>query len=331
MAVRLCKKDRVANRFHKLANAVLRRVAERGAEINQSLDEPLINLPDWLKQRWLRSYGTEITQFIAAAHQVEAPLDLSVKSQPDSWAKELGGIVLPNGSVRLNHKGRVDLLQGYDKGEWWVQDMAASLCAPLLGDVRGLKVADLCAAPGGKTAQLSHAGAQVTAVDISSKRLERLRENLNRLELKANLVQADILEWKPSEMFDSILLDAPCSATGTIRRHPDIPHLKSADDIYELSQIQRKAISQAFKMLKPGGLLVYCTCSLEPEEGLDQISKFLKDDTSFQLVPISNEDVSGKSDWLQDGCLRTLPHLFPHDDIALSGMDGFFAARLRKI
>ena len=331
IAVRLCKKDRIANRFNKLTNAILRRVSEQGEEIASSQDAYLLNIPDWMRLRWENSYGPEATENIANAHLIEAPLDLSVKSSSKHWAQKLGGFVLPNGSVRILSQGRIENIEGYSDGEWWVQDVAASLCAPLLGNMDGLKVADLCAAPGGKTAQLALAGAQVTAVDLSAKRLDRLRENMQRLNFTVETIEADILKWQPREQFDAILLDAPCSATGTIRRHPDIPYLKSENDIIELSHLQAKCLENAFSMLKPGGVLVYCTCSLEPEEGFVQISNFLNDNNEARLEPIRLSEVHDYPGWITEGCLRTLPSLLPAEDIQYSGMDGFFAARIKKI
>ena len=261
----------------------------------------------------------------------EPPLDLTVKSDAADWAKKLGGIVLPTGSVRLKVKGRIEELEGFDSGEWWVQDAAASLPARLLGDVRGKKIADLCAAPGGKTAQLVHAGAAVTAVDISEKRLKRLEDNLKRLNLTANLAAADVLNWAPKERFDAILLDAPCSATGTIRRNPDIPYLKSASDVSELAALQRKMLLAALELLKPSGVLVYCTCSLQPEEGPQQMAWLMNERNDIELNPISPEEIGDRPEWLDDdGALRTLPHYLNLSDPDLSGLDGFYAARIKR-
>ncbi len=331
MAVRQCKSNRVTMRFSKLANAILRRISEQGTGIAQEQDYLKLNTPNWLWQKWEHSYGHEYTKQITNAHLIEAPLDLTVKSNPDMWAEKLNGHKLPNGSVRILNKGRIEQIEGYESGEWWIQDVAASLCAPLLGNVEGLKVADLCAAPGGKTAQLAHSGAHVTAVDISAKRLDRLKENLLRLNLKAETVETDILKWQPKEQFDAILLDAPCSATGTIRRHPDIPYLKSQEDIIELAEIQKKALENALSILKPGGLLVYCTCSLEPEEGLYQIAGLSSSGAQIRIEPIRVSEVHGYSQWLIEGCLRCLPFQLPAEQVEYSGMDGFFAARIKKL
>jgi 16S rRNA (cytosine967-C5)-methyltransferase len=201
----------------------------------------------------------------------------------------------------------------------------------LLGDVGGRRVADLCAAPGGKTAQLVHAGAKVTAVDVSEKRLKRLRENLTRLGLEAEIVAADILKWEPEEPFDAILLDAPCSATGTIRRNPDIPYLKRPTDLPGLVALQQQMLGKALDFLKPGGVLVYCTCSLEAAEGPEQISRLLGTRADIVLAPIEPEEIGGRAEWLDDeGMLRTLPSYLQLSDPELSGMDGFCAARVRR-
>ncbi len=228
LAVTLAQYDPRAKRYDKLVNAVLRRVAAEGEAIAASLDAARVNTPDWLWSRWVSYWGEARAHAIAEAHLIEPPLDLTVKSEPVLWAERLAGRVLPTGSVRLLPKGRIEALPGFDEGAWWVQDVAASLPARLLGDVAGKRVADLCAAPGGKTAQLALAGASVTAVDSSKTRIGMLAENLDRLGLKAELVVGDAATFDADEQFDAVLLDAPCSSTGTIRRHPDIPYLKIA-------------------------------------------------------------------------------------------------------
>ncbi|MGB3038714.1 MAG: RsmB/NOP family class I SAM-dependent RNA methyltransferase, partial [Methyloceanibacter sp.] len=257
LAVRLAQWDSRARRYDKLVNAVLRRVAKEGDSIVASLDAPRVNTPDWLWDRWVARYGAERAQAIAAANLIEPPLDLTVKSDPQHWAIEMSGRVLPNRSVRLLPKGRIEALPGFEQGAWWVQDAAASLPAHLMGDVAGKRVADLCAAPGGKTAQLALAGASVAAVDISKTRLKTLSANLARLGLAATTVAADAATWSPEERFDAVLLDAPCSSTGTIRRHPDIPYLKSPKDIDALAALQARLLDDATALLKPGGTLVY--------------------------------------------------------------------------
>jgi 16S rRNA (cytosine967-C5)-methyltransferase len=331
LAVFQVQEDREARRFSRLANAVLRRVSEQGARLAFAQDAARLNTPDWLFNSWADAYGAETAEHIALQHLAEPPLDLTVKSDAEGWAQKLGGVVLPTGGVRLAAKGRIEELEGYAQGEWWVQDAATSLPATLLGDVRGKRVADLCAAPGGKTAQLAHAGAAVTALDISAKRLERLAANLARLALSAGMVAADLLDWRPDAAFDAILLDAPCSATGTIRRNPDIPYLKSPADIAELAALQRKMLARALDILAPGGALVYCTCSLQPAEGPEQIAHLLAERADVRLQPIAPEELGGRGEWIdRQGALRTLPHYLQLSDPDLGGMDGFYAARLMK-
>jgi 16S rRNA (cytosine967-C5)-methyltransferase len=329
LAVTLCQWDPKAKRYDKLVNAVLRRVGSDGERIAAGLDAARVNTPDWLWTRWVKYWGEERAHKIAAAHLVEPPLDLTVKSEPEHWAEELSGRVLPTGSVRLIPKGRIDALPGFAEGAWFVQDVAASLPARLLGDVAGKRVADLCAAPGGKTAQLVLAGASVVAVDSSKTRLGLLAENFARLGLEAERVQADAATWQPDETFDAVLLDAPCSSTGTIRRHPDIPYIKSTKDIEALAALQARLLDNAAKLVKPGGRLVYSTCSLEPEEGEGQIAAFLTRNEAFSLDPIKPEELSGQKDWIEpSGALRTFPYDLALDSPEWSGMDGFFATRL---
>lgn len=330
LAVFQVREDRNARRFAKLANAVLRRISEQGAALVLEQDAPRLNTPDWLYERWSETYCADIAERIAQQHLSEPPLDLTVKDDPDGWAERLGGVVLPCGSVRLAAKGRIEELEGYADGEWWVQDIAASLPARLLDGIKGKRVADLCAAPGGKTAQLVLAGAEVTALDISENRLNRLKENLERLKLSAEVVAANLLEWTPDRQFDAILLDAPCSATGTIRRHPDLPYLKKPSDIAPLVELQKAMLDKAIELLKPGGSLVYAICSLEPSEGPDHIDRLLAQRDDLALSEIEPDEVDGRSEWLIKGHLRTLPFYLQLSDPDLSGMDGFFAARLVK-
>jgi 16S rRNA (cytosine967-C5)-methyltransferase len=228
-------------------------------------------------------------------------------------------------------KGRIEDMPGFSEGEWWVQDVAAALPAKMLGRVAGKRVADLCAAPGGKTAQLLLAGADVVAVDSSTTRLRLLEQNLKRLGLAAETVQADAATWQAEERFDAILLDAPCSSTGTIRRHPDIPYLKSDKDIAELAGLQTRLLDNAVSLLKPGGTLVYSTCSLEPEEGEAQIAALMARNPAICIDPLRPDEPFGDTEWaLASGLLRTFPFQFQLDSPEWSGMDGFFAARLTR-
>jgi 16S rRNA (cytosine967-C5)-methyltransferase len=331
LAVDQCRLDRKARRFDKLTNAVLRRVSEKGRDILAGLDGVLLDIPPWLLTRWQEAYGEARTREIAEASLKEAALDLSVKGDPVCLAERLGGVALATGSVRLARAGRVEDLDGFAEGDWWVQDAAAALPAKLLGHVAGQTVADLCAAPGGKTAQLALAGAHVTAVDVSAKRLERLSENLARLKLSAETVAADIATWQPGHAFDAVLLDAPCSATGTIRRHPDILHLKRKDDTADRVALQRRLLDRSAALTRAGGLLVYCVCSLEPDEGPAQIARFLASHPDWTREPVRAGEAGIDATWLTpEGDLRTLPCHLPAAEPGLSGLDGFYAARLKK-
>ncbi len=329
IAVSQCREEPGLARFGGLVNAVLRKVATGGTAALAAGDVDRLNTPDWLLQRWTKAYGKETTREITNAHLTEAALDLSVLGDPAAWAERLGGVVLSTGSVRLKVKGRIEALDGFSEGEWWVQDAAAALPARFLGDVAGKRVADLCAAPGGKTAMLAAMGGHVTAVDSSPKRLKILQANLDRLKLRAEVITADVTAWIPPEPFDAVLLDAPCLATGTIRRHPDLPYLKRPSDLTSLVELQAKLLESAVRSLRPGGTLVYCTCSLEPEEGPEQIAKVLASTPDMSLSPIRPGVHGLSSDWVTaEGYLRTLPFHMPMETAEFSGIDGFFAARL---
>src|SRR6516162_10903343 len=250
LSVRLAQADRHAGGFAGLINAVLRRVAREGAARLAAFDSSTLGTPDWLMTRWTSAYGLATARAIAVANRNEPPLDLTVKSDPEHWAEKLGGRVIATRSVRLIAPGPVNALPGFAEGAWWIQDAGASLPTRLLGDVRGQRVADLCAAPGGKTAQLALVGAKVTAVDRALARLQRLRDNLSRLGLEAEIVAADVEKWI-AEPFDAVLLDAPCSSTGTIRRHPDVLWLKKASDVAKLSAVQRRLLDRAVALTRP--------------------------------------------------------------------------------
>jgi 16S rRNA (cytosine967-C5)-methyltransferase len=334
LAVRIVQSDRRDARYAGLVNAVLRRVAREGKDRLAALaaDGTTLDTPDWLLARWRQHYGDETARAITAANGREPALDVTVKGHdPEPWADALGGRVLATGSVRAPVHGPVSSLPGYADGAWWVQDAAAALPARLLGDVAGRSVADLCAAPGGKTAQLAAAGARVVAVDRAAPRLERLRQNLTRLALTAETVAADVTQWDGGP-FDAVLLDAPCSSTGTIRRHPDIPWLKRETDIVTLSALQQRLLARAAALTRPGGLLVYCTCSLEPEEGIDVVRGWLEQNPEWRRRPIVAAEVGGLDELVtQDGDLRTLPCHLADPDSRMSGLDGFYAARLQRI
>ena len=317
--------------YRGLVNAVLRRASREHGAITE-LDAPRLNTPDWLWESWCSAYGEARCRVIAEAHLGEPPRDLSPVSDAEDRVEALratlGAQRLPGGTLRLRGAGDVTRLAGYETGEWWVQDAAAALPARLLGRVAGKRVLEIGAAPGGKTAQLAAAGARVTAVDRSAPRLARLKENLARLRLDAETVEADALEWTPAAQADTVLLDAPCTATGTIRRHPDIPHLRGPADVDRLADLQGRLLARAAAMVAPGGLLVYVSCSLQPEECEHQVGSFLAASPSFARFPVRAGELEGLSEAVTTtGDLRTLPcHWAEH-----GGMDGFYAARLRHL
>jgi len=307
--------------FAGLTNAVLRKVATEGAALLESLDAERLDTPPWLWSAWHAAYGPAV-RAIVRAHQAPAPLDLTLA--PGAEAPE-GAECLPTGSARLPAGTRVTELPGFTDGKFWVQDAAAALPARLLGAQPGERIADLCAAPGGKTAQLAAAGARVVAVERDPKRLARLRENLSRLKLDADFVEADAATWSPAERFDAVLLDAPCTATGVIRRHPDIPHLKRASDVAGMAATQARLLAQAATLLKPGGRLVFATCSLQPEEGEAHLAR--AEALGLRLDPIRVEEVPGLAEAVTArGTLRTRPDLWA----GRGGLDGFFVARFAK-
>ncbi|MBX3511487.1 MAG: methyltransferase domain-containing protein [Hyphomonadaceae bacterium] len=307
--------------FAKLMNAVLRRVAREGPELLAGL-APGVDLPGWLYTRWRAAHG-EAAPAIATALLREAPLDLIVKQDAQDWAERLGGALTPTGSVRVENHAGVESLHGFAEGHWWVQDAAAALPARLLGDVRGQRVLDLCAAPGGKTLQLAAAGARVTAVDKSADRLARLKQNLERTRLGAEVITADALAFRDATPFDAVLLDAPCTSTGTLRRHPDVAWLRRPGDVRALAALQSQLINAAAGLLKPGGTLVYAVCSLEPEEGPAVVSLALSQ--GWRRKPLGAGDIPGAAPFItSEGDLRTLPAHWPE----IGGLDGFYAARL---
>ncbi|MCL2469564.1 MAG: methyltransferase domain-containing protein [Alphaproteobacteria bacterium] len=316
--------------YKGLINAVLRRLSRQGAAFVQKQDGPRLNTPVWLWESWVAAYGAKAARLIAQAHAAQAPLDLSFKGDPAVGAKRVGGMLLPSGTVRLEQQVALETLEGFAAGDFWVQDAAAAMIARLLGDVRGKDVLDLCAAPGGKTLQLAAMGAQVTALDRADKRLARLRDNLARTKLQATLICADAQQYKPAQKADFILLDAPCTATGTIRRHPDIPYLKTKDDVLRLSNLQRELLDYAAThLLSDKGVLVYAVCSLQKQEAEDQIEAFLARYQDFERVPTAAQDLGfAESGELisKQGDLRCLPCFWGKQ----GGMDGFYAARLRR-
>jgi len=339
LSVRLVQSDRRAAKYAGLVNAVLRRCAREGQPLIDEVKSQTLDVPPWLLARWIAHYGETVARDIAVAIGYEPSLDITVKSDAEQWATRLHGQTLPTGTVRTLLQGSVTMLPGFAEGQWWVQDAAAALPVRLFGDVAGKTIADLCAAPGGKTAQLAHAGARVTAIDRSPNRVTRLRDNLARLALQAETVTADAAEWQRGNSqgensnggFDGILIDAPCASTGTIRRHPDVAWLRQEADIGALMALQKRLLQKAVALLRPGGTLVYCTCSLEPEEGEQAISALLATESTVRRAPIDAGEVAGLSELITgEGDLRTLPCHLPHHDPRLGGLDGFYAARLVK-
>jgi 16S rRNA (cytosine967-C5)-methyltransferase len=312
-------------------NAVLRRVAEKGAVLIAAQDAARVNTPPVLWKSWEQAYGAENARGIANMHLQEPPLDLSLRDPASvaQWAAELAAEVLPTGSLRLTQGGRVQDLKGFTEGAWWVQDAAAALPARILMHVLSAgphEVIDLCAAPGGKTAQLAGAGHRVTAVDIAGVRLGLLKENLTRLKLTADVVEADALIWRPAQPADAVLLDAPCAATGTIRRHPDLPFLKPVLDLASFAAGQRKLLAAAAAMVKPGGYVLYSVCSLQPEERKAVVDAVLASDTTLAHLPIPKEAAGDPAFIDSAGDLVTLPAFWPER----GGLDGFYGALLRK-
>ncbi len=309
-------------------NALLRRLGRQARALATVDDAPRLNTPDWLWQAWTRSFGAETAHAIAAQHLLEPPLDLTPRGDAAAVAARLGARLLPTGTIRLTGGGVVSELPGYAVGEWWAQDVAAALPAKLLGDVSGRRVIDLGAAPGGKTAQLAAAGGRVLAIDRSAARMRWLRENLTRLGLEAGIVIADGRIWRPAEPADAVLVDAPCSATGTIRRHPDIPWSKTAADVANLAALQAEMLANAVAMVKPGGRLIYCVCSLQAEEGVERVEAALGAGLPIRRLPIRPDEVGGIDGLVTPrGDVQTLPcHLAEAD-----GMDGFFIARLERV
>ena len=330
LAVKAARAEPASAPFAALANAVLRAIARDREAILAGSDPFDDDTPAWLAQRWRSTYGESVARSIALAHRSEPTLDLSVKSDAAGWAERLGGLVLPTGSVRLDTHAPVPELRGYGDGEWWVQDAAAALPARLLRPGPGMRVVDLCAAPGGKAAELAAAGADLTTVDRSAERLKLLAANFERLRLSSEIVVADALAFDAAP-FDAVLMDAPCSATGTIRRHPDVAWIKRLGDLNPLIKLQAELLDHAIALARPGGTIVYCVCSLEPEEGEAQIAALLRRNPDARRLPVAADEIGGLTECVTpSGDLRTLPCHLWGDDPRRSGLDGFFAARLVK-
>ncbi|KAA0968260.1 RsmB/NOP family class I SAM-dependent RNA methyltransferase [Aureimonas fodinaquatilis] len=334
LAVTLASGDPRTDRFAGLVNAVLRRASREKDDLLAQFNDPMLNMPDWLKQRLIATYGLEQTIQIAAAHQVQAPVDLTARNDAAAVAASMPAQLLPFGTVRLSAEtdGQIASLPGFAEGEWWVQDAAASLPAKLFGDISGLKVADVCAAPGGKTAQLAAAGAKVTAVDISASRMKRLLDNFSRLTLPVETHIGDLRSFNPSEPFDAVLLDAPCSSTGTIRRHPDVAYTKDEAEVRKLAQVQAGLLRDAARLVRNGGVIVFSNCSLDPVEGEEVVAAFLAERRDFERLPVQAHELPGLEEAIcANGDVRTTPAMFQRGTAEQSGLDGFYAARLRRL
>lgn len=330
--VELCTPLRLT-KLKGLVNAVLRNIDRMDKEKALHENSYKENIPEWIYESWVNDYGETEAALIAKASLHQAPTDITLK-KPDElkfWKETMDALQLPTGSLRLQNKsGDVASLSGYSDGAWWVQDIAASLPVKLLGDMKDKAVLDLCAAPGGKTMQLAAMGADVTALDRSTGRMRRLKENLERTHLVSHVetVIADALTWKPKALFDTILIDAPCSATGTIRKHPDLLHLKTQKDLSKLITLQAQILECLPFWLNKGGVAVYATCSLQKSEGEEQIERFLEKHMGFARIPINASELGDMEQWVTgQGDMRCLPHHLA----GLGGMDGFFAARLTRV
>lgn len=331
LAVEQANRDPRNRRFAGLVNAVLRRLArEKDALLQQTAAIPA--MPLWFFDRLSDVYGREAAERISEAQTSPAAIDLTVKGDAALWAEKLGGLVLPTGSVRLAaFDGSVADLPGFSEGEWWVQDAAASLPARLFGSLAGKRVVDLCAAPGGKTAQLILAGAEVTALDLSANRLKRLDGNLARLGFSAQTVEADMASFKPEELFDAALLDAPCSSTGTTRRHPDVLWTKGPQDIAKLAAVQERLLRHALTLVKPGGLVVFSNCSLDPLEGETMVARILVEVPDVRRIPVAAGDWPGLEEAISpEGEFRTTPAMLPASEGFAGGLDGFYAVVLQR-
>lgn len=316
--------------FASMGNAVLRQVVEKGPKL-AAMVAPRDNLPGWIRGSWEKAYGRAELRKMSLQLMKEPGLDISVKSGVASWAEKLGGAVIGPQTLRLPEIGHVAGLEGFDSGEWWVQDIAATLPVSILAShmetISGKSVMDLCAAPGGKTLQLAAMGADVTALDKSEHRLKRVHENLERTKLSADVICADALEWDTDKQFDAVLLDAPCSATGTFRRHPDVLLNRSPKDVHQLVKLQDKLLHKAASLVKPGGHLVFATCSLQPQESSPRITRFLAELPDFRLIPVTEaKGLSLPERVFEGGMVRTLPS----DLLPEGGMDGFFIASMRR-
>lgn len=329
LAVTAIQDDKKLARFGKLTNALLRNIQRMDAAKRQHLIDHAKEAPDWFLTRLHRDYGDK-ADAILAANQTPPALDITVKTDPSLWARRLGGTALYGNTVRLSdYEGALTALEGFEEGAWWVQDIAAALPATLFsGDIAGKRIVDLCAAPGGKTAQLAAQGAHVTAIELNKNRIKRLEQNLARLQLTAEIIQGDLRKYKPETLFDAVLLDAPCSSTGTMRRHPDILWTKTEADIEKLATIQKEMLLAAVNWVKPGGEIIFSNCSIDKAEGENMVAALCAETDALQRVPL--DDIGIDDAITSEGALRLTPLHFADDNPRMAGADGFYAAKFKR-
>lgn len=321
-SVELCGK-----KWKGLINGVSREILRNKTKANKYLDDSN-KVPNWLLNRWKKDWKKNYNNIISGHLVLNPPIDIHVKNNTDQWAKKLSGEKIGNNSIRLYRSGLISKLDGYEEGEWWVQDYSSQIPVALLNIKDKDEVLDLCAAPGGKTAQLISLGAKVTSVDDNKKRILRLEQNLKRLNYNASIKNEDIKNFSSDKSWSKIILDAPCSSTGTLRKNPEIMYQKKEEDIFSLAKLQSDLLDASWRLLKKDGILVYCTCSLEKEEGEYQIENFIKRKKDSILDKINTQEidkklkVSNKNKWLR---------IFPNSLDFEGGNDGFFIARIKKI
>ena len=319
--------EMAGGKWKSLINAIMRNALRERDKI-KIYQEESPKTPLWLTERWKAEWGENYINIENAHRVLSPPIDLCVKEDPLVWADKLNGYYISNKTVRLNNTSLISDLEGFESGDWWVQDYSSQIPATLLNIKKGDEVLDLCAAPGGKTSQLVAMGAEVTSIDGNKKRIERLKENLSRLNYTSSIIHSDVRDFKSEKKWSKIILDAPCSSTGTLRRHPDIMHIKKENDIRSLEKLQSDLLLSSWKLLSENGSLIYCTCSLEVEEGENQIFKFIKENKDAEIERILPGEVSGLKELItEDGLLR----IFPDHLSEIGGMDGFFIARLKKV
>ncbi|MBO6638411.1 MAG: RsmB/NOP family class I SAM-dependent RNA methyltransferase [Roseitalea sp.] len=339
LAVEAARSDPRNRRFAGLVNALCRRTVRDREKILDRITRSPVRAPAWFAERLTDVYGAEKAAAIDACHRRPAPVDLTLADESPQnvarWAETLEAIALPTGSLRLTSNVAIPALSGYKEGAWWVQDAAAAIPARLFGEVAGKRALDLCAAPGGKTAQLAAAGASVTALDQSANRLKRLSSNLERLGLsdRCETIATSLFDFAVDAPFDAVLLDAPCSSTGTVRRHPDVPWTKTPDDIAKLAALQARMLDKAAELVAPGGILIFSNCSLDPSEGEEVARSFSRNHPELDPLPVTAEAVPDLSSAItREGHVRTTPADLTLDGEAarFGGIDGFFAARWRR-